>query len=100
MEKVIDVTTARRQFGTLLDEVFHKGDEFTIERKGKPLARIIPIVSEEYSDYQSPKISPQQKAMLDKLNSLPAISINQDPVAVLRAIRTKKHMRAKNKYGK
>ena len=26
MEKIIDVTAARRQFGTLLDEVFHKGD--------------------------------------------------------------------------
>ncbi len=39
MERVIDVTTARRQFGTLLDEVFHKGDVVTIERKGKPLSR-------------------------------------------------------------
>ncbi|MCI5227498.1 MAG: type II toxin-antitoxin system Phd/YefM family antitoxin, partial [Candidatus Electrothrix sp. AX2] len=43
MERIIDVTTARRQFGTLLDEVFHKGDTVTISRKGKPLARIVPI---------------------------------------------------------
>ena len=43
MERKIDVTTARRQLGTLLDEVFYKGDIFTIERKGKPLAQIIPF---------------------------------------------------------
>lgn len=42
MERVIDVTTARRQLGTLLDEVFYKGEIITIERKGKPLAQIIP----------------------------------------------------------
>jgi antitoxin (DNA-binding transcriptional repressor) of toxin-antitoxin stability system len=43
MEKVVDVTSARRQFGTILDEVFHKGDIFTIARKGKALAKIVPL---------------------------------------------------------
>ncbi len=33
MERVVDVTMARRQFGTLLDEVYHKGDIVIIERK-------------------------------------------------------------------
>ena len=100
MDKVIDVTSARRQFGTLLDEVYYKGDEFTIERKGKPLARIIPIVPNKDQGERSAKISSQQRAMLDELNSLPAISIDQDPVTVLRAMRTKKHIRARAEYGK
>ena len=43
MERIIDVTAARRQFGTLLDEVFHRRDIVTIERKGKPLAKIVPL---------------------------------------------------------
>ena len=38
MERTVDVTSARRQFGTLLDEVFHKGDTVIIARKGKALA--------------------------------------------------------------
>ena len=37
MQRTVDVTTARRQFGTLLDEVFYKADVITIERKGTPL---------------------------------------------------------------
>ena len=50
MQRTIDVTTARRQFGTLLDEVFHKGDVIIIERTGKPLARLVPANTE--SRYQ------------------------------------------------
>ena len=46
MQRTIDVTTARRQFGTLLDEVFYKGDVITIERKGKPIARLVPATTE------------------------------------------------------
>ncbi len=43
MERIVDVTTALRQFGTLLGDVFYKRDIITIERKGKPLAQIIPF---------------------------------------------------------
>ena len=41
MQRTVDVTTARRQFGTLLDEVFYKGDVITIEGKGKPQSNFI-----------------------------------------------------------
>ena len=54
MQRTIDVTTARRQFGTLLDEVFYKGDVITIERKGKPLARLVPANSEGHYPAQAP----------------------------------------------
>lgn len=100
MERVIDVTSARRQFGTLLDEVFHKGDVVTIERKGKPLARIIPIEEVNYQKNQSSQISSQQRALLDELNSLPAIAIDQDPVIILRSMRKQKRIQASVKYGK
>lgn len=100
MERVIDVTSARRQFGTLLDEVFHKGDVVTIERKGKPLAKIIPIEDVNYKKNQSSQISSQQRALLDELNSLPAIAIDQDPVTILRSMRKQKRIQASVKYGK
>ncbi len=53
MERIIDVATARRLFGTILDEVFYKGDIITIERKGKPLAQIIPFKETNFQDTQS-----------------------------------------------
>ncbi|WPD23464.1 MAG: type II toxin-antitoxin system Phd/YefM family antitoxin [Candidatus Electrothrix scaldis] len=96
MDRIIDVTTARRQFGTLLDEVFHKGDTVIIERKGKPLARIVPI---EEVDKQGEQISSRQRALLEKLHSLPALETSQDPVAVLRNMREQKRIKAGEKYG-
>ena len=98
MERVIDVTTARRQFGTLLDEVFHKKDVVIIQRKGKSLAKIIPIENPE--NIEHPHISPQQRILLDELKSLPTISMRDDPVTVLREIRRKKRIQSHKQYGK
>jgi len=100
MERVIDVTLARRQLGTLLDEVFHKGDVVTIERKGKPLAKIVPLEGGSAGISKEKSITHKQKMLLEELNSLPSIGINQDPVEVLRSMRKQKRIKASNRYGK
>ncbi len=100
MERIIDVTTARRQFGTLLDEVFHKGDVVTIERKGKPLAKIIPIKDSNSHVLGLPSITSKQKMLLEELNSLPRIGIDQNPVDILRSMRKQKRIKASIRYGK
>jgi prevent-host-death family protein len=93
MQRTVDVTTARRQFGTLLDEVFYKGDVITIERKGKPLARLVPANTEIPHHAQTPLDSERQH-LLDKLHSLPTLSMNGNPTEVLRQIRSKRRIRA------
>ena len=100
MERTIDVTAARRQFGTLLDEVFHRGDVVTIERKGKPLAKMVPLDETNRQTLGHPSISSRQKLLLEELNSLPAIGINRDPVEILRSMRKQKRIQANVKYGK
>ena len=92
MERVIDVTSARRQFGTLLDEVFHKKDVVVIQRKGKSLAKIVPL--EDLENFEHQHISSQQQVLLDELKSLPTISIKGDPVVVLRDMRKKKRIQS------
>ncbi len=99
MERVIDVTTARRQFGTLLDEVFHKGDAVTIERKGKPLAKIVPLEEQSSRVEGANIVTPKQKMMLDELNSLPRIGVEQDPTKILRSMRKQKRIKANIEYG-
>ena len=94
MERVIDVTTARRQLGTLLDEVFYKGEIITIERKGKPLAQIIPF--KEAASH----LSSEQKELLEELHSLPTIPTTRDPTTILRKIRKQKRIQANVDYGK
>ena len=71
MEKIVDVTVARRQFGTLLDDVFHKGDIFTIQRKGKALARIVPLDKAIRREEKESSISLRRQTLLKELNSLP-----------------------------
>ncbi len=99
MEKVVDVTIARRQLGTLLDKVFHRGDIFTIKRKGKVLAQIVPFKEDPYKK-EKETISLRQKELLRELNSLPNIGINEDPVEILRNIRRQKRIEASNQYDK
>ena len=100
MERVIDVTAARRQLGTLLDEVFHKKDVIIIQRKGKSLAKIIPLESENSKDYNITAISPKQRVLLEEMEGLPVIPITSDPTNVLRSMREEKRMKANVKYGK
>jgi len=99
MERIIDVTAARRQFGTLLDEVFHKGDVVTIERKGKPLAKIVPLSEHCGQPDKGAAPTSKQKMLLDELNSLPRIGVEQDPVEILRAMRRQKRIKASVEYG-
>ncbi len=100
MERIIDVTAARRQFGTLLDEVFHKGDVITIERKGKPLAKIVPLEDPKSHVLGHFSITSKQKMLLEELNSLPMIGIDQNPVDILRSMRKQKRIKASIRYGK
>ena len=93
MQRTVDITTARRQFGTLLDEVFYKGDVITIERKGKPLACLVPANSGNHYQAQAP-LDSERQSLLDRLHSLPSLSMNEDPTDVLRQIRSQKRIRA------
>ena len=99
-ERIIDVTAARRQLGTLLDEVFHKGDTVTIARKGKPLARIVPLESSSGQVPGASSVSPRKQELLKELNGLPIIGIDQDPVEVLRNMRRQRRIRASIEYDK
>ncbi len=96
MGKVVDATVARRQLGTLLDEVYYKGESIIIERKGKALAKIVPLNSLEKTSEKS--LTPIQKQLLAELNSLPTFEIEKEPTDILRKIRKKKAGKAKAQY--
>ncbi|NIM47521.1 MAG: type II toxin-antitoxin system prevent-host-death family antitoxin [Candidatus Aenigmarchaeota archaeon] len=50
MTKTTTAIKARRNLGQLLEEAFYRGDEFIIERAGKPMAVLIPI--QEFERWQ------------------------------------------------
>jgi len=43
MVKKVNALKARQNLGQLLEEVYYKGDQFVIERAGKPMAAVVPL---------------------------------------------------------
>ena len=43
MVKKVNALKARRELGRLLEEVFYKGDQYVIERAGRPMAAVVPV---------------------------------------------------------
>jgi len=100
MDRTIDATKARQNFGTLLDEVFYKKDRIIIERKGKALAQLIPINTNGNDDNIASEKDQQRKKLLDELSALPSISMDKNPTEVLRQLRSQRKKQARQSYGK
>jgi prevent-host-death family protein len=43
MVKKINALKARKNLGQLLEEVYYRGDQYVIERAGRPMAAVVPI---------------------------------------------------------
>jgi prevent-host-death family protein len=43
MVKKMNALKARKNLGQLLEEVYYKGDQYVIERAGKPMAAVVPV---------------------------------------------------------
>jgi prevent-host-death family protein len=43
MEKKLGSAAARRKFGQLLEEVYYRGDTVVVERRGRPMAALVPL---------------------------------------------------------
>lgn len=43
MEKKMGSAAARRKFGQLLEEVYYRGDTVVVERRGRPMAVLVPL---------------------------------------------------------
>lgn len=43
MTKKVNALKARKNLGQLLEEVYYKGDQYVIERAGRPMAAVVPV---------------------------------------------------------
>jgi len=43
MVKKVNALNARKKLGQLLGEVYYKGDQYVIERAGRPMAAVVPV---------------------------------------------------------
>ena len=43
MARTVSAIEARKGLGKLLEEVYYRGDQFVIERAGRPMAAVVPL---------------------------------------------------------
>ena len=43
MRKTVNAVRARGNLGQILEEVYYRGDQYVIERSGKPMAAVVPL---------------------------------------------------------
>ena len=100
MYNTIDALQARKQLGSILDEVFYSKKPITIERKGKAMAVLVPI---EFLEQLKQQVEKQRKALknsiVDKICDLPSVKTTQNPVEILRNVREQRTEKLLMKYG-
>ena len=50
MRKTVSAVRARGKLGQMLEEVYYRGDQYVIERAGKPMAAVVPV--EQYEQWR------------------------------------------------
>jgi prevent-host-death family protein len=87
MIKTLTAIKARQNLGEVLEEVYYNGDQFIIERAGKPMAAVVPLWQMQTRKKHSDRLF----GMLDKLwESRPSAQsaiIEREVADVVRATR-------------
>jgi len=79
MLKKVNAFKARRNFGQLIEEVYFKGDQFIIERAGKPMAALIPL-------WQLEDRSRRRARLSDNVRKLWQLNAKVRPIVIEREI--------------
>ena len=77
--KVLDTSAVRDHLGEILDEAHYQGNEFVIQRRGKPLAAIIP-----YSRYE--QMERRREAAFKVIHEIWEANKDVDPDEVAEAV--------------
>jgi prevent-host-death family protein len=87
MVKKINALKTRQNLGQLVEEVYYKGDQFIIERAGKPMAAVIPLWQLEDRSKRRERVwAKVQKAWKTTAQTKPAV-IEREVERAVRAVR-------------
>ena len=70
MNHTVSALEARKNFGEILNRILYRGEEIFVERKGKPVAKIVPVVKMEDADVIRKRWARHQKEIGDALEKL------------------------------
>lgn len=77
--RVVDTNNVRDKLGEMLDQAHYRGDEFIIQRRGKPLAAIVP-----YSVYE--RFDRRRKSAFRVFHEISEANKNAEPEQVAEVV--------------
>lgn len=90
VRKTVTAMRARGNLGRILEEVYYRGDEYVIERSGKPMAAVVPV--EQYEQWRKEREA--FFALADEIREgnkgVPSEVIERDIAAAVRAARKRR----------
>jgi prevent-host-death family protein len=93
MVKKVNALKARQNLGQLLEEVYYKGDQYVIERAGKPMAAVVPLWQlEEWQQRRTQFFAAVEDVQQHNHKVKPEV-IEQEVREAIRAVRTKARRR-------
>ena len=89
MLKTISALKARKNLGELLEEVYYRGDQYIIERAGKPMAAVVPLSQlESWLEKRAAFFNMVDEAREKNPKTKPA-TIEKEVAEAVRSIRTR-----------
>ena len=87
MAKQIGALDIRKSLGSILEEVYYKGEEFVIKRGRKPMAVLIPVA--EFDNFKKQKRQDMQifKTIRERARGIESKEIEKDVEEAVKAVR-------------
>ena len=86
MKRTVSAMEARKRFGELLESVYYRGDQVTIERAGKVMAVVVPAA--EWEEMLQRKMGDAKDRFFELVDEVRARNAGVDPDQVDRDVAT------------
>lgn len=89
MVKKVNALKARQSLGRLLEEVYYKGDQYVIERAGRPMAAVVPVWQVEERKKRRDRFFRMVGEVWQKNKNVKPEAIEREVEAAIQAVRTR-----------
>ena len=85
--KKVSALKARKNLGQLLEEVYYKGDQYVIERAGRPMAAVVPVWQLEERQKRQEKFFGLVERTWERVKKVKPEIIEREVEEAVRAVR-------------
>jgi prevent-host-death family protein len=89
MLRKVNALKARQNLGQLLEQVYYKGDQYIIERAGKPLAAVVPLWQLEARNERRKRVFGMIEKVWQRTAKVKPAVIEREVEDAIRAVRSR-----------